>query len=100
MTATSALAQAIATGDTRYGYFVGCNKLGQFPYPLSPSHYPGAVWYSLPGLGRCIGPPTGTEHCTFSFTNEGYPSPRIGGRQRAEVLGGRRKRDSKPLESP
>ena len=32
-----------------FGYFVGCNKLGNFPFPTYPVYYPDAIWYSLPG---------------------------------------------------
>ncbi|CAK9027193.1 Carbohydrate-binding domain-containing protein C2E1P3.05c [Durusdinium trenchii] len=62
----------------RFGYFVGCNNLGSFPFPTYDIHYPGAKWYALPGPcssktyqdkdakcikeqpgGRCDGTPTG-----------------------------------------
>lgn len=33
----------------KFGYFVGCNNLGDFPFPEYPVAYPGAAWYSLPG---------------------------------------------------
>lgn len=74
----------------RYGYFVGCNKLGEFPFPYTPVHYPDAVWYSLPGDcplrpagqkddvcrasekgGACTGIPTGTGTCTYSYSSAG-----------------------------
>mmetsp|Transcript_678 Transcript_678/g.1607 ORF Transcript_678/g.1607 Transcript_678/m.1607 type:complete len:476 (+) Transcript_678:66-1493(+) len=32
-----------------YGYNVGCNKLGEYPFPMHPVYYPNAIWYSLPG---------------------------------------------------
>ena len=30
-------------------YFVGCNNLGMFPFPLYDTHYLGAKWFALPG---------------------------------------------------
>jgi len=70
----------------KYGYFVGCNNLGSFPFPEYTVYYPNAIWYSLPGPcpskkymdenatcrsqqpgGRCSGPPTGTGDCTYSY---------------------------------
>lgn len=73
-----------------YGYYVGCNKLPGYPFPLFPVHYPGAVWYSLFGKcssrpyshrleacevqepgGLCEGEPTGTFNCTYSYENDG-----------------------------
>jgi len=32
-----------------YGYNVGCNKLGEYPFPMHPVYYPNAIWYTLPG---------------------------------------------------
>merc|ERR1712060_828390 len=32
-----------------YGYNVGCNNLGDWPFPKYETHYKGATWYSLPG---------------------------------------------------
>lgn len=74
----------------KYGYFVGCNNLGDFPYPTFKVSYPGAVWYSLPGPcpssryqqqtdecralqpgGACAGTPTGRGDCTYSYTMAG-----------------------------
>jgi len=59
----------------KYGYFVGCNNLGSYPFPTAakgyPVHYPEAVWYSLPGKGRCHGRPTGEDNCTYSFEEAG-----------------------------
>merc|ERR550525_1521699 len=61
----------------RYGYFVGCNVLGHYPFPMAsqgfPVHYPGAVWYSLPRKGHCkgSGPVTGEEHCVYKYENAG-----------------------------
>jgi len=59
----------------KYGYFVGCNSLGSYPFPTAakgyPNHYPEAVWYSLPKGGRCNGRPTGEANCTYSFTEAG-----------------------------
>eukprot|EP00933_Yihiella_yeosuensis_P023953 TRINITY_DN18588_c0_g1_i1.p1 TRINITY_DN18588_c0_g1~~TRINITY_DN18588_c0_g1_i1.p1 ORF type:complete len:692 (+),score=81.73 TRINITY_DN18588_c0_g1_i1:91-2166(+) len=81
-----------------YGYYVGCNKMGNFngfPFPNFPVAYEG-VWYSLPGKcpqmkyfdktkkdgkgteclmnqpgGFCNGDPTGTFDCTFNFEAAG-----------------------------
>jgi len=74
----------------RYGYNVGCNNLGSYPYPQFDTHYPGGVWYSLPGQcpsmpydsqtaaceeqepgGLCDDIPTGTGTCTWSYTDDG-----------------------------
>jgi hypothetical protein len=59
----------------RYGYFVGCNNLGSYPFPTPakgfPCHYPEAVWYSLPTAGRCQGRPTGDDNCTWSYEEYG-----------------------------
>jgi len=51
---------------SQYGYFVGCNNLGNFPFPTYPVAYPGARWYSLPGA--CPGMPfySKTEACEAS----------------------------------
>eukprot|EP00913_Durusdinium_trenchii_P022270 g20924.t1 len=82
----------------RFGYFVGCNNLGSFPFPTYDIHYPGAKWYALPGPcssktyqesdrsrprpdkdakcikeqpgGRCDGTPTGQGNCTYSIEVE------------------------------
>jgi len=74
----------------KYGYFVGCNKLGDFPYPDFPTSYAKGIWYSLPGAcplkylhrkddrctasqpgGRCSGVPTGTGTCTYDLEEAG-----------------------------
>jgi hypothetical protein len=59
----------------KYGYFVGCNNLGTYPFPTAakgfPCHYPEAVWYSLPKGGRCHGRPTGEANCTYSYEESG-----------------------------
>jgi hypothetical protein len=59
----------------KYGHFIGCNHLGSYPFPTAakgfPNHYPEAVWYSLPGQGRCHGRPTGEDNCTYSFEEKG-----------------------------
>eukprot|EP00415_Alexandrium_ostenfeldii_P001244 UN1244 len=49
-----------------YGYNVGCNNLGEYPYPKFDTHYPGAIWYSLPGA--CPSRPffTGDKACQTS----------------------------------
>lgn len=73
-----------------YGYFVGCNTLGQFPFPKYRIYYPDAVWYSLPGPcpskdytewddickerqpgGYCEGTPTGQGNCTWNYETAG-----------------------------
>eukprot|EP00928_Gymnodinium_smaydae_P100171 TRINITY_DN9764_c0_g1_i1.p1 TRINITY_DN9764_c0_g1~~TRINITY_DN9764_c0_g1_i1.p1 ORF type:complete len:432 (-),score=49.28 TRINITY_DN9764_c0_g1_i1:136-1365(-) len=74
----------------RYGYVVGCNNLGEFPYPEYETFYPQGVWYSFPGKcsqhefgqrasdcavdepgGKCEGTPTGARDCTYSFEPAG-----------------------------
>lgn len=74
----------------KYGYFVGCNNLGDFPFPTYDTFYPGAKWYALPGKcpakvwqdkddvcseaqpgGRCEGTPTGQGNCTYSIHYKG-----------------------------
>merc|ERR1719419_2021670 len=71
---------------SNFGYFVGCNNLGEWPFPTFKVHYPGAIWYSLPGScpsmqfyaetewcekkepgGYCPGEPTGTGDCTWNY---------------------------------
>lgn len=75
---------------SHFGYNVGCNKLGDYPFPEFNTHYPTGIWYSLPGKcpsstyktqtagceaqepgGRCAGPPTGTWDCTWSYEDKG-----------------------------
>jgi len=77
---------------SEYGYFVGCNKLGEFPFPTYPVAYPGATWYSLPGAcpgkpydqesEECVASepggfcgagvmPTGKGDCTWTYENAG-----------------------------
>ncbi|CAE7430722.1 miaA [Symbiodinium necroappetens] len=74
----------------RYGYFVGCNNLGEFPFPTYQIYYEGAKWYTLPGPcpantwqekdakcikdqpgGLCEGTPTGAGDCTYSIEHAG-----------------------------
>lgn len=71
----------------KYGYFVGCNSVGNFPTEkwAKANHYENAIWYSLPGPcsnrmynqhddtcvynepgGACAGTPTGRGNCTYS----------------------------------
>jgi hypothetical protein len=58
----------------KYGFFVGCNNLNNYPFPMAsqgyPNHYPGARWYSLPGES-CCGEgdivPTGEPECLYSY---------------------------------
>mmetsp|Transcript_94704 Transcript_94704/g.192538 ORF Transcript_94704/g.192538 Transcript_94704/m.192538 type:complete len:400 (+) Transcript_94704:53-1252(+) len=83
-----------ATSD-RYGFVVGCNNLGQtnqVAFPRYDPHYPGAIWYSLPGScpgmeypnktdhcmktqpgGKCTHP-TGAWDCTWTYENAGQIS--------------------------
>mmetsp|Transcript_93729 Transcript_93729/g.242179 ORF Transcript_93729/g.242179 Transcript_93729/m.242179 type:complete len:391 (+) Transcript_93729:73-1245(+) len=56
---------------TKWGYFVGCNYLGDFPYPKFVTHFPSGIWYSLPGDGECEGAPTGSFGCTYSYEAAG-----------------------------
>jgi len=77
----------------KYGYFVGCNNLGSYPFPMYKVYYPEATWYSLPGpcnskafdehtpmcVGRepgglCKGEPTGAGNCTWSYEEMGSVS--------------------------
>lgn len=82
----------------KYGYFVGCNVLGNWPFPDYPVAYVGN-WYSLPGPcnskrhfdaakftfdnktcaelqpgGLCTGAPTGVGNCTWSWEDAGQIS--------------------------
>jgi len=69
-----------------YGYNVGCNKLGDWPFPQYDTHYNDGIWYSLPGKcpsktymsidsscgddepgGICSGTPTGRYDCTWNY---------------------------------
>eukprot|EP00434_Breviolum_minutum_P005716 symbB.v1.2.005036.t1/scaffold291.1/size238869/1 len=75
-----------------YGYNVGCNKLGNWPFPTYDTHFEGGIWYSLPGScpslsylrkssdeacklqepgGKCVGVPTGAGDCTWNYENAG-----------------------------
>ncbi|CAK8987040.1 Hypothetical protein SCF082_LOCUS806 [Durusdinium trenchii] len=75
-----------------YGYNVGCNNLGEWPFPTYDTHFDGGIWYSLPGAcpslsyleksgdkacervqpgGKCFGIPTGTGDCTWNYENAG-----------------------------
>eukprot|EP00931_Biecheleriopsis_adriatica_P072939 TRINITY_DN4731_c0_g1_i1.p1 TRINITY_DN4731_c0_g1~~TRINITY_DN4731_c0_g1_i1.p1 ORF type:complete len:585 (+),score=109.56 TRINITY_DN4731_c0_g1_i1:73-1827(+) len=73
-----------------YGYAVGCNNLGEYPFPMYPVYYPDAVWYSVPGIcpeklyndktdckdtrpgGYCPGvTPTGNGTCTWNYEPAG-----------------------------
>lgn len=75
-----------------YGYNVGCNKLGDWPFPTYDTHFNGGIWYSLPGAcpslsylhetdnpackinepgGKCPGIPTGAGDCTWNYENAG-----------------------------
>jgi len=71
---------------SKFGYHVGCNNLGEYPFPTYKVFYPRAAWYSLPGAclsevfskwtpqckaqepgGLCEGTPTGAGNCTWSY---------------------------------
>lgn len=75
-----------------YGYHVGCNNLGEYPFPMDKVYYPDAIWYSLPGVcpnklynqkdedncrqtspgGYCPGmEPNGNGTCTWNYENAG-----------------------------
>jgi len=75
---------------SKFGYFVGCNKLGSYPFPMYEVYYENATWYSLPGPcpskqfnehskacvarqpgGMCKGEPTGAGDCTWSYEEVG-----------------------------
>mmetsp|Transcript_55019 Transcript_55019/g.159280 ORF Transcript_55019/g.159280 Transcript_55019/m.159280 type:complete len:497 (-) Transcript_55019:94-1584(-) len=75
----------------RYGFSVGCNNLGDYPFPMFAVNYTGAVWYTLPGPcpsktfdstdaackarepgGLCKGVPTGEGNCTWSYEHMGH----------------------------
>merc|ERR1712151_923580 len=53
----------------RLGHFVGCNYLGDYPFPMAskgfPSFYEGSMWYSLPKEGACLAAPNGQDNCTY-----------------------------------
>jgi len=74
-----------------FGYFVGCNKVDEFPTQqwADKVFYPDAVWYSLPGKcsakrynehtpecessspgGYCVNP-DGKGNCTYSYEEAG-----------------------------
>lgn len=74
----------------KYGYFLGCNYLGHWPFPEFKTGYPTGIWYSIPGEcpsrkfnshgngcqnsepgGFCSGIPTGRGDCMFSFEKSG-----------------------------
>lgn len=79
----------------RYGYFVGCNKVYNWPTPqfADARYYPDAAWYAFPGPcaskpfkehdekcirdfpgGACAGTPTGRGDCTYSYQPAGEVS--------------------------
>jgi len=77
----------------RYGFHVGCNNLGEYPFPMYEVYYPKSVWYTLPGAcpsktfdttdpacvaqepgGLCEGEPTGTGDCTWNYKYMGKVS--------------------------
>mmetsp|Transcript_47768 Transcript_47768/g.136627 ORF Transcript_47768/g.136627 Transcript_47768/m.136627 type:complete len:490 (+) Transcript_47768:408-1877(+) len=59
----------------RLGHFVGCNYLGDYPFPMASkgfsSFYEGGMWYSLPKEGACISAPYGGDNCTFFYEDAG-----------------------------
>lgn len=90
--ATKVGAKSLPYEWEKYGYTVGCNNLGSYPFPLYSVGYPGAVWYSLPGPcpsrtydkaddecrrrdpgGFCgLGvTPTGAGNCTWTYEKAG-----------------------------
>eukprot|EP00931_Biecheleriopsis_adriatica_P019010 TRINITY_DN13096_c0_g1_i1.p1 TRINITY_DN13096_c0_g1~~TRINITY_DN13096_c0_g1_i1.p1 ORF type:complete len:479 (-),score=79.13 TRINITY_DN13096_c0_g1_i1:49-1485(-) len=92
---------------SEYGYFVGCNKLGEYPYPMDPVYYPNARWYSFPGLcpsklyyekdgscqvsapgGYCPGvEPNGNGTCTWNYEHAGEISlDELTGIKRSEAV--------------
>merc|ERR1712176_267306 len=75
---------------THYGYFVGCNDFGSYPFPDFKVAYPNATWYSLPGHcpseryyketetcklqqpgGYCEAIPSGSGDCTWTYEDAG-----------------------------
>ncbi|CAE7333879.1 unnamed protein product [Symbiodinium microadriaticum] len=74
-----------------YGYNVGCNKLGEYPFPMHQVYYPNAIWYTMPGAcpnnlyynkdnscqasqpgGYCPGvEPNGNGTCTWNYEEAG-----------------------------
>jgi len=59
----------------RLGHFVGCNYLGDYPFPMAskgfPSFYDGGMWYSVPKEGACLGAPNGQDDCTYFYEEAG-----------------------------
>jgi len=62
----------------KFGYFVGCNNLNSYPFPMPsqgfPVHYPGARWYSFPGESFCGEgdiAPTGEKNCLYTYEHAG-----------------------------
>jgi hypothetical protein len=59
----------------RLGHFVGCNYLGDYPFPMAskgfPTFYDRGAWYSLPKEGTCDGVPNGEDNCTYSTEEAG-----------------------------
>jgi len=60
---------------SEYGFNVGCNKLGQYPYPRDKVYYPNAVWYSFPGL--CPDKPYYDKGTSCSYTAPGGYCPGV-----------------------
>jgi len=74
-----------------YGYNVGCNNLGEYPFPMHPVYYENAIWYTMPGPcpnnlyynkdnscqasqpgGYCPGvDPNGNGTCTWNYEEAG-----------------------------
>eukprot|EP00439_Symbiodinium_sp_Y106_P026482 s1976_g3.t1 len=77
-----------------YGYNVGCNNLGEYPFPMHQVYYPNAIWYTMPGAcpnnlyfnkdnscqasqpgGYCPGvEPNGNGTCTWNYEEAGEVS--------------------------
>ncbi|CAK9041934.1 unnamed protein product [Durusdinium trenchii] len=80
----------LSDAGENYGYNVGCNNLGSFPFPKYETNYTGGIWYSLPGPcpsmpfyqqngacerlqpgGKCDGTPTGSGDCGWTADPQG-----------------------------
>merc|ERR1712110_968245 len=82
---------ACSSQYNKYGYFLGCNNLNSYPFPMPmqgyPCYYPDAIWYALPKEGHCnctkkygkfmahnYCDPTGEDDCTYSYKAAGEVS--------------------------
>jgi len=48
---------------SKYGYNVGCNNLGDYPFPKYDTHFKGGIWYSLPGVCPSMSYMDGDAQC-------------------------------------